>query len=100
MPKLLTPKDLARILCAVDEVTLFAALELRQLTCPTTFETLKFYFDLIQTLLDFVPMGKLLGKLAQRLIRGAIILIEGMQKGVPSRKLFRRVTRLLITGRR
>lgn len=100
MPKPLTPEDLARILCAVSEETMFAGLYLRQLKCPTTFETLKFYFDLLQTLLDFVPMGKLLGKLAQRLIRGGIVLIEGMQRGVAIRKLARRVTRLLITGRR
>lgn len=72
MPKLFTAKDVARILCAIDESILQEALRQRQDRCPTTIETLKMYLSILLFILDLIPPIRPL-RLAFRILRRVVV---------------------------
>lgn len=51
-----TAEDLTRVLCAVDERILAEALHQRERQCPTTWELLIAYFQLIMLVLRRIPL--------------------------------------------
>ena len=78
--KKFTADDLSRILCAVDENIMFAALKQRLAECPTTTETVKGYLVIIVLVLQFAVSFIPFGSLVLRLLKLIINIIERVLK--------------------
>lgn len=92
-----TVNDLTRVLCAVDTSVMFEALRRREEKCPSTMETIIQWLELIEFILDIIPIPfkKTVSTIINRLVLALICAIQLALNGGSVKVIITRVFRVL-----